>query len=521
MPNSQGFKLWLDTRGLEKLYSIVDDLKKGSKNFVGSDHVFLKRYYSNQKTECNKAKTYRELECETIIRQLLKCGAVFSQRAIKGHIFKKKMKKIKKRSSKINGRYIVYEHRKCKPRGITQSTARSYLTQKLILAYMQEVFPISRQSERSYAYQSGKSAFSAIQDLKRDLSKYQYDYIFEYDLESFFDSIPHDVILQKVKTYISRDAILLHAIQSFLCNPIYQLMGKRKYTLKMTYEALKNDNIENSAGEALCGETLPNTIGVVQGGVLSGFLANLVLHDLDLWATKQGNLLYYRYADDFIFLCNSNDGKTKNIIDEKVPQYVKENQLGLSNKTEPHRKFEQFEFLGFRIKPTQQGIRIGLNQQNYYSIQHRFSTLFYNENYYRITSNGIAVADPKKLLPYLPVSDVSVEASQAGLLYFPKWLEVKQDEKSLFIDVDAEINKLLKANKNRSHKYCWFTYFSLVNDTDQLIALSTILRRNMLAIENEKRFSDIQVRAKNKNFNKEFKKQVRASNPESQCSVLL
>ncbi|MBK6339134.1 MAG: hypothetical protein IPF63_05920 [Bacteroidetes bacterium] len=44
--------------------------------------------------------------------------------------------------------------------------------------------------------------------------------------------------------------------------------------------------------------------GVPQGAVLSPLLANLYLHELDMWAAKQSTP-YIRYADDFIILAKS------------------------------------------------------------------------------------------------------------------------------------------------------------------------------------------------------------------------
>jgi RNA-directed DNA polymerase len=50
----------------------------------------------------------------------------------------------------------------------------------------------------------------------------------------------------------------------------------------------------------------PRCKGVPQGGVLSGMLANLYLHEFDRWVveklSQQFDLRYFRYADDFVML---------------------------------------------------------------------------------------------------------------------------------------------------------------------------------------------------------------------------
>ena len=56
---------------------------------------------------------------------------------------------------------------------------------------------------------------------------------------------------------------------------------------------------------------VPREVGVPQGRVLSGMLANLYLHELDRWVVEEPSatvdLRHYRYTDDFVILTRSED----------------------------------------------------------------------------------------------------------------------------------------------------------------------------------------------------------------------
>ncbi len=106
--------------------------------------------------------------------------------------------------------------------------------------------------------------------------------------------------------------------------------------------------------------------GTPQGGVISPLLANIYLHEMDVWwqiyhadlgirnARRRkhgGNFLLSRYADDFILLGNG----TKEIVEEmkqKLAQFLwDELELELSQeKTLVSHVTEGFDFLGFHVR---------------------------------------------------------------------------------------------------------------------------------------------------------------------------
>lgn len=87
------------------------------------------------------------------------------------------------------------------------------------------------------------------------------------DLESFFDRVNHDRLIQRLQRHVP-DRALLRLINAYL-----------------------------KAGVRIDNTTLPATCGVPQGGPLSPVLANVVLDELD-WELERRGHRFARYADD-------------------------------------------------------------------------------------------------------------------------------------------------------------------------------------------------------------------------------
>jgi RNA-directed DNA polymerase len=108
-------------------------------------------------------------------------------------------------------------------------------------------------------------------------------------------------------------------------------------------------------------------LGVPQGGIVSPILANVYLHELDMFMRKytslsrvettrrrqQGlaNFAYSRYADDFVVLCNGTKRQAEQLREELYVFLSTNLHLYLSKeKTEITHLNEGFEFLGFKIQ---------------------------------------------------------------------------------------------------------------------------------------------------------------------------
>ena len=192
--------------------------------------------------------------------------------------------------------------------------------------------------ENSYGFRPKRSAHQAVDDVIEHLLKGKTDVI-DADISKYFDTIPHNRLLQLVAKRIV-DKQILKLIKMWLTAPIVEERedGKNEYK--------RNDK------------------GTPQGGVISPLLANIYLNVLDtLWAVKKvqerlGARLV-RYADDSVVLCRGNADRIL-----KGVKLVLED-LGLTLNEEKTRivdaRQESFNFLGFSI-----GMKRGKNTGEIY-----------------------------------------------------------------------------------------------------------------------------------------------------------
>jgi len=178
----------------------------------------------------------------------------------------------------------------------------------------------------SYGFRPKRNAHQAVDDVKNHLFEGRTEVI-EADISKYFDTIPHDKLMQVVAKRIV-DRQILKLIKMWLRAPIVEEHedGKKQYK--------------------------GNDKGTPQGGVISPLLANIYLNVLDtLWAVKKvqeklGARLV-RYADDSVILCRGNTGRIlkgiKRVLDD----------LGLTLNEEKtcvvDARQESFNFLGFTI----------------------------------------------------------------------------------------------------------------------------------------------------------------------------
>ena len=128
-------------------------------------------------------------------------------------------------------------------------------------------------SESSFGFRAGRSAHGAIYQV-RDYIRKGYRIAVDADLAKFFDTVDHDVLMNRVGRRI-RDKRVLQLIGTYL-----------------------------RAGVVTKGRYQDTRKGVPQGGPLSPLLANILLDDLDKELEKRGHR-FARYADDFVILVRS------------------------------------------------------------------------------------------------------------------------------------------------------------------------------------------------------------------------
>ncbi len=158
------------------------------------------------------------------------------------------------------------------PRPLTVPAVRDRVAQAAVLNVAGPLFE-KEFEDASYAYRKGRSVRTAAFRI-RDLRKQGYRYVLECDVDSYFDSIAHDLLFSRVQKLI-QDEWILGLIRSWVKAEIYD--GEKVFVLEK---------------------------GIPQGNVISPMLANLFLDDFDEALLGRGHKLV-RYADDFIVLAKS------------------------------------------------------------------------------------------------------------------------------------------------------------------------------------------------------------------------
>ncbi|HEU5141442.1 MAG TPA: group II intron reverse transcriptase/maturase [Bacillales bacterium] len=171
----------------------------------------------------------------------------------------------------------------------------------------------------SYGFRPGKRAHDAIDQVSRYLQQ-GYIHVIDADLQSYFDTIPHDQLETCIRKRIT-DGSVLRLIRGFLKAGVME--GERSFE-----------------------ET---TEGSPQGGVISPLLANIYLHQLDERMAERGHRIV-RFADDFVIFCRSAKGAQR--VMKSVTRYL-EKELGLTVNRDKSQVVDAMEspftFLGYQF----------------------------------------------------------------------------------------------------------------------------------------------------------------------------
>lgn len=173
-------------------------------------------------------------------------------------------------------------------------------------------------AEHSYGFRPGRGCHPALERVEQLLDE-GHVYVVDADLQSYFDTIPHDRLLALLRERVS-DPRILRWVQMFLEQGVL-------------------DGLTGWAPEA----------GTPQGAVLSPLLANLYLNPLDHLLAGAGFAMV-RYADDFVILCRSRADADRALA--QVQQWVADNGLTLHpTKTRiVDARTEGFDFLGYHFR---------------------------------------------------------------------------------------------------------------------------------------------------------------------------
>lgn len=217
-----------------------------------------------------------------------------------------------------------------RPLGI--SNFEDKIVQKMLARVLDSVFdPIFLKS--SYGFRQGRGCHDAIKDLYQYLFTQRVESVVDVDIENFFGTIDHQVLMEAVKHKIKDERLL-------------------RYMRRML-----------KAGTLIDGELTLSDEGTPQGSIASPGLANIFAHFvLDEWfetAVKQhckGKIEMFRYADDFVICCEfKSDGeRVMRALVSRLAKYsmrVSDKKTRLVNFSKRLAstgiRQESFDFLGF------------------------------------------------------------------------------------------------------------------------------------------------------------------------------
>ena len=211
-----------------------------------------------------------------------------------------------------------------RPLGIP--TVADRIVQQAVRLVIEPIFD-SRFCEGSYGFRPERGCKDALREVDR-LLKQGYTHVVDADLQSYFDTIPHDRLMQRIEERIS-DGRILDLIRGWLKAEV--LHGLDRWT---------------------------PTQGAPQGAVISPLLANIYLDPLDRLMAERGYLMV-RYADDFVILTRSHLEAEAAL--DLVGRWVAANGLvlhpGKTRIANCRKKGNGFEFLGYRFERGRREVR--------------------------------------------------------------------------------------------------------------------------------------------------------------------
>lgn len=217
------------------------------------------------------------------------------------------------RASPAKGFWLPKKSGGCRLIGIP--TVRDRIVQRYLL---QQIYPALEQnfSDTAFAYRPGLSIYAAVEQV---MQRYRYppNWVIKADIQQFFDRLSW--------------ALLLHQLEQLSLAPI--VMQSIEQQLK--------------SGIVIEGQFCRTNQGVLQGGVLSGALANLYLSEFDRRCLNAGIDLV-RYGDDCVAVCQSYLEATRSLT--LMHDWLDDLYLTLHpEKTRIVAPDQEFTFLGHRF----------------------------------------------------------------------------------------------------------------------------------------------------------------------------
>ena len=219
-----------------------------------------------------------------------------------------------------------------RPLGIP--TVRDRVVQTACLLILEPIFEADFE-DCSYGFRPGRNAHQALEEIRGHIQA-GYQAVYDADLRSYFDSIPHERLMACVRMRVA-DRSVIKLIQMWLKAPVVERSKSR------------------GGGGWEWGRR--NRKGTPQGGVISPLLSNLYLHWFDkvfhrsTGPAKWANAKLVRFADDFVVVTRCWEERLGDWIEAKL-----EGWMGLEinrDKTrviDVRQRGDKLDFLGYTFR---------------------------------------------------------------------------------------------------------------------------------------------------------------------------